>query len=438
MNQTRKYFSQDELLDEVSQALQEGLTKHQVPDIDQSAFSNVDCLKSGIALFTFKFPSLLKFDNAREHCQVFKNNMKRLFQVKTIPCDTYLRERLDGITPAVIRKSYTRLFTLLQRNRLLDHFRFFNRYVLISLDGTGVFSSSAIHCENCCVKQHRNGTTLYYHQLLAAALVHPDQKVVYPLCPEPIMNSDGSAKNDCERNAAKRWVSDFRREHPHLPTVILADGLSSNEPFITLLKQHNLSYILVCKEGDHAYLADWIKAADLHDKPSFTETVKGVTSTYSYMKNVPLNDAKAACRVTVVSLSETKKGKTTRWMWVTDLPVTLNNICEFTKGGRARWKIENETFNTLKNQGYEFEHNFGHGYRHLTTVFSHLMMIAFFIDQCLQHANKRFQAAVQKWGSKSSVWQLMRSMLFMYEIPDFETLYHSMVDPPAVTLTSVK
>ena len=50
-----------------------------------------------------------------------------------------------------------------------------------------------------------------------------------------------------------------------------------------------------------------------------------------------------------------------------------HNLLRVMRGARARWKIENETFNTLKNQGYHFEHNFGHGYRHLSTVFAHLM-----------------------------------------------------------------
>jgi hypothetical protein len=107
----------------------------------------------------------------------------------------------------------------------------------------------------------------------------------------------------------------------------------------------------VCKESDHKYLADWVSCADTQDKPSFTETIKEITSTYSYMHDVPLNESKDSCRVTVVSLSETKKGKTTKWMWVTDLSVDLTNIKEFTKGGRARWRIENETFNTLKKSG---------------------------------------------------------------------------------------
>jgi hypothetical protein len=273
--------------------------------------------------------------------------------------------------------------------------------------------------------------------MLSAALVHPDQKVVYPFCPEPIMKTDGTTKNDCERNAAKRWVEDFRREHPHLKTVILADGLSSNEPFISILKHHHLSYILVCKEGDHAYLTDWVNNADAEDKPTFTETSKGVTSTYSYMRDVPLNEAKEACRVTVVCLLETKKEKTTKWMWVTDLPVDLTNIKEFTKGGRARWRIENEVFNTLKNQGYEFEHNYGHGQKNLHTFLAYLMMLVFFVDQCLQQVNKRFQEAYAKHGSKKALWGNMLYCLYTFEIPNFESLYQFIVHPPPLAIESI-
>ena len=115
-----------------------------------------------------------------------------------------MRERLDEIAPAVVRPAYTALFSVLQRSKILEQFRFFKDYHLISVDGTGVFSSNKIHCEQCCTKEHKNGTTTYHHQILEAALVHPDQKVVYPLCPEPIMKSDGMLKNDCERNALKR------------------------------------------------------------------------------------------------------------------------------------------------------------------------------------------------------------------------------------------
>jgi len=437
MKDTRSYFTQDCLLKRVRARILESLKTNKIPEIAASTISNIDCMMSALAVFTFKFPSLLRFDKARTSDKPFLKNLRTLFHISMVPCDTYMRERLDEIVPSVIRPAYISLFTLLQRGKLLEQFRFFEGFYLVSLDGTGIFSSSTIHCEQCCTKEHRKGSVTYQHQIVAAALVHPNQKVAYPLCPEPIMKSDGMQKNDCERNAVKRWVQDFRREHPPLKTIILADGLSSNEPFINIFKNQNLSYILVCKEGDHTYLTDWFHHADAQDKPSFTETVKGVASTYSYRRDVPLNESKDACRVTVVSWTETKKGKTTKWMWVTDLTVDLTNMKEFTKGGRARWKIENETFNTLKNQGYEFEHNFGHGKKYVHTVLPHLMMLAFFIDQCLQHVNKRFQEAYTKRGSKKALWENMLCCLYTFQIPDFESLYHFIVHPPPLVMQSI-
>lgn len=436
MNQTRIHFTQDYLIARVHKKITETLKTSKISEKAQ-AILTIDCIMSAFAMFTFKFPSLLQFDKKRTEDSVFFHNLKRLFKILTVPCDTYMRKRLDVLNPRLLRSAYTSLFALLQRSNILLSFRFFKDFYLISLDGTGIFSSPTIHCHHCCVKEHHNGSMTYYHQMLSAALVHPDQKVVYPFCPEPIMKTDGTTKNDCERNAAKRWVEDFRREHPHLKTVILADGLSSNEPFISILKHHHLSYILVCKEGDHAYLTDWVNNADAEDKPTFTETSKGVTSTYSYMRDVPLNEAKEACRVTVVCLLETKKEKTTKWMWVTDLPVDLTNIKEFTKGGRARWRIENEVFNTLKNQGYEFEHNYGHGQKNLHTFLAYLMMLVFFVDQCLQQVNKRFQEAYAKHGSKKALWGNMLYCLYTFEIPNFESLYQFIVHPPPLAIESI-
>jgi len=87
---------------------------------------------------------------------------------------------------------------------------------------------------------------------------------------------------------------------------------------------------------------------------------------------------------------------------------------------RARWKIENETFNTLKNQGYHFEHNFGHGYRHLSTVLAHLMMLAFLIDQIQQRCCSLFQQAQAKAGRKSYFWEKVRGLFMHYLLPDWE------------------
>ena len=89
---------------------------------------------------------------------------------------------------------------------------------LLSLDGTGYFSSKKIHCAQCAEKHHHDGTITYYHQMLGAVLVHPDHKEVFPLAPEPILKQDGAKKNDCERNAAKRLLEDLRRVHPCIRT----------------------------------------------------------------------------------------------------------------------------------------------------------------------------------------------------------------------------
>lgn len=437
MEQTRKHFTHDSLLETVRKSFVLGLKRYGVEEVKRTHFSNVTCLMSGISLYTFKFASLLQFDQTARSNTTKANNLKTLFQLSAVPSDTLMRERLDVITPDVCRQAYTALFARLQRAHLLDHYKFMNKYFLVSLDGTEVFSSDKIHCSHCCERKKNKNKTQYYHQILAAALVHPDQKVVYPFAPESIKKEDGMEKNDCERNAAKRWIADFKREHPHLQTVIVADGLYANEPFINTLVENNMSYILVCKEGDHPYLFDWIRDLEEIDQTVKHADIKNGHRTYRIMRDVPLN-SKENTKVTLVTLEETIKGKTTKWTWVTNLDVTLTNVEEFAKGARARWHIENQTFNTLKNQGYQFEHNFGHGNKYLHTVLTHLMMLAFFVDQCLQAVNKRFLKALSQYTAKYVLWERMRGALELVALPDFETLYHILYHPPPhIVISSV-
>ena len=77
-------------------------------------------------------------------------------------------------------------------------------------------------------------------------------------------------------------------------------------------------------------------------------------------------------------------------------------------GRTARWKIENETFNTLKNQGYHLEHNYGHGEQNLSVVLALLMMLAFLVDQVQQLCCPLFQAAWHKMKTKCHLWEELR------------------------------
>ncbi len=376
--------------------------------------SLTDHLMSGLAIFGLKFPSLLTYDRSRKESAIEKN-LKDLYHVQTPPSDTYLRERLDEIDPDYLRPAFKKVFSMAQRSKKLEDFEFLDGHYLLSLDGTGEFSSGKISCPNCCKKEHRNGKITYYHQMLGGCIVHPDQTNVIPLCPEMIHNTDGTTKNDCERNASKRFVEHFRREHPHLKTIIIEDGLASNGPHITHLEQHNIKYILGAKRGDHKYLFDIVDSSELSKYVEFKDKA-GYLHQFRFVNNVPLNKSHPNLLVNFWEYRETTpRGKELNFSWVTNIKITEKNIYLLTKGGRARWKIENETFNTLKNLGYNFDHNYGHGKRYLSTVFCMLMMLAFLIDQIQEMACTLFQEAKRKAGTYRSLWECMR-VLFLYVV----------------------
>lgn len=395
-----------------------------------------DCLMSALAMFKMKFPSMLQFDKHKND-EPIKQNIKNLFGVEKVPCDTYTREQLDEVDPSAIRPAFTALFSTLQRGKVLEKYVFLDGKCLMLSDGTGYYSSHEIHCENCCKKEHRNGSVTYYHQLLGAVIAHPDHKEVIPICPEPIMKSDGSKKNDCERNATERLLRDFRREHPHLLVILVEDALASNGPHIKLLKELGISFITVVKPDGNKFLFDWIEAFDWekidpkssYGKYSF-EDQNGKIHTFRFANQVPLNDSHHDLKVNFIEYWEfDKNGKQLYHnTWVTDTEVTTENIYQITKGGRTRWKVENETFNTLKNQGYHLEHNYGHGNKNLSTIFAMLMMLAFLIDQTEQLCCGLFQAALKKMHStKKYLWERIRAFFTTYIIPSWEILYRAII-----------
>jgi hypothetical protein len=340
--------------------------------------SLTDHLMSGFALFSLKYPSLLRFDQDSRKEKIL-HNLQKVFNIENVPSDTQMRERLDEVDPKTLRVAFKMLFAQCQRSKHLELFKFYQDRYLMPLDGTGYFNSQDVHCDSCCEKHHQNGTVSYYHQMLSGAIVHPDQKVVIPFAPEPVIKSDGTTKNDCECRAAERFLDDLKREHPHLKLIITGDSLFSNGPFIKRLKEQKQRFILVAKETNHKTLFEEFRAL-----PKKTHEIREgkINHRFQWLNQVPLNDSHTDCLVNVLEYwEENESGKKLHWVWVTDIPLTEENVYHVMKGGRARHKIENETFNTLKNQGYEFEHNFGHGEKNLSTVFCYLMMLAFLADQ---------------------------------------------------------
>ena len=93
------------------------------------------------------------------------------------------------------------------------------------------------------------------------------------------------------------------------------------------------------------------------------------------------------------------------------------------RGGRARWKIENETYNTLKNIGYNFEHNYGHGKEYLATILCLLMVLAFLIDQIQEIACELFQLARKITWTYRDLWIGMRTFFTYISVESWEDFY---------------
>lgn len=433
MHDTRSMFKPETLLHMARRAF----NSVYLNDGKDYAIPTVDCLMSGLAIFHLKYPSLLQFENERSHEKQVRHNIQTLYGVHRIPCDTQLRERLDDshfLKPIrVALQSYIRS---LQRTKALESMKFLDDYYLISGDATGFFSSHDIKCDHCCTKVHNKGkpneSTSYHHHMLVGCLVHPDKRTVLPIGFEPIERFDGSRKNDCEQNAGKRWIDRFRQTHPKLKVIFLGDGLYSRGPFIQKLKEKNMSYLLVAKQDDHKALYDYFWAADEEDAHEFTCTRDHLINRYRFVKDVPLNDTYPDLLVTVIYNEETNThtNTTIKRVWVTDLKVTKENVVQLVKGARTRWKIENETFNALKNKGYHFEHNYGHGYKGLANVFAGLMLLAFLIDQIMEAFNKTFQAVMKRYHSRTNFWGKYRAFFLFYLLSSWDAYYASMLDPP--------
>jgi len=393
-----------------------------------SEYALLDVLMSGLAIFWLKYPSLLKFDEKRNEPKI-RANLASLFGVKQAPCDTQMRKRLDEVTPEDMRPTFVRLHHQLQRQHVLDEYRYLGG-ILLSVDGTGQFSSTQIRCPECCERKHEDGEKEYYHQLLGAAIIHPDKAQVFPVFPETITHQDGERKNDCERNAAKRLLPALRAVFPQRKFIVLEDSLQANGPHIKQLKTLGYSYIIMVKPGDHTTLFNEVNrrlmAGETHEFER--QDRRGVTWGYRFVNDLALNASHPDIRVNFLDHWEIDpQGELHQFTFITDIQLTEQNVMLVAKAGRARWKVENETFNTLKNLGYHFEHNYGHGKKHLASVFANLMMLMFLIDQIQELCCSLFKAARKRFRSRTSLWEKIRGLFFEFYIDKWEDVFLSII-----------
>ena len=399
----------------------------------KSHYSIHDIVMSGFACMYFQSPSLLQFQKELEDREK-KHNLSTLFGVSSIPENTQIRTVIDQVSSEYFRPIFREFLARLQRGKHLEPYQFLEGKYICDIDGTQYFSSKKLDCSRCLKTKHTNGKTTCSHKVLQGAIIHPDIKQVIPLMPEEIANSDGSSKQDCEINASKRWLSKVKRDHPRLNLIINADGLSSKQPFITEVNQVGYNYIMVAKPDDHKYMMEWVNAFDFIPHKSVVDA-KGRRHEYEWVERIPLNGREDSIQVNffryrIISIDKDGREKINfQSSWVTDLPLNAGNIEIMVEGARKRWKIENECFNTLKNQGYCIEHNYGHGKENLCFNMYLFTLLAFYFHQIFELTDRLYQACREKFGSKVHMWETIRAAIKWFVFESWELLLSFVLTP---------
>ncbi|MCB0555155.1 MAG: transposase [Phaeodactylibacter sp.] len=391
---------------------------------ENQSISMQDALMSGYAVFSLKDPSLLQFNNERTNRE---ENLKAVYKVNKAPSDSAMRGILDEVELKEMKKVYAGLAKKLRGAGILEAYSYISGHTAVSIDGVHHYSSEKIKCCQCleCIKS--NGKTEYRHSLLCAVIVHPDKKEVLPIANEPIVKQDGNTKNDCEANAAKRLIPQVKKLLPKEKVVIVEDALSANGPHIRELKKAGFRFVISVKPDGNKYLFGLMERLEGLGKVNEQEQEEGqYIHRFRYVNSLPLNSDNRDIKVNFLDYRQVdKKGKEKdrHFTWITDFPLSKHNVYKVMRTGRSRWKIENETFNTLKNQGYNFEHNYGHGEKNLCTVLALLMMLAFLVDQLQQGWNELFRAAWDKTQTKIALWEKVRQKFNEYAVASMEVIY---------------
>jgi len=393
-----------------------------------SSYELADVLRSAFAMFSLKSPSLLSF---KEQTKQEEKNLKAIYHIQSVPSDTQMRTTLDPLLPSPLRAIFPKLFSQLSEAGVIKEYVYWKRQVIVSVDGVEHFSSTKVYCDHCTTRTHRNGETSYHHVGLAAVLVHPDQEEVFTLDFETILNADGVKKNDCERNAAKRLCRNLHECYPELKPILVEDALYANAPHIRQITGYGWLFVLSVKPDSHESLERQFagRQASRQVKELRITDPQGIKHYFAWTNDLCLCESAVDVSINYLLYEQTDKhGKVTRWTWITNIPLNARSVEPVMRAGRARWKIENETFNTLKNQGYNFEHNYGHGKQNLATVLALLMFLAFTVDQMIQRCWRLFRQVRGGLRTKAKLWESVRSLFKVQFFPSMDALYRQTAD----------
>jgi hypothetical protein len=362
----------------------------------------------GLFLYLLQLGSRRQFDFALDKFGPgLLHNLNRLAATSqsTVP----VHDTLDYFVGHVELEAFTKLrlqmVQRLIRMKALDDARLLGHYVVI-IDGTGLFTFHERHCDTCLERKTSNGT-IYHHPVLEAKLLGPAGLVI-SLGTEFIENSDAAAsqstdpekiKQDCELKAFARLAKRIKSEFPQLRVVVLGDALFACGTFFQIMKDNKWAYVVTFKEG--RLPTAWSEFQNL--MPLCTENVRtwslpdGTRRVFRWVNQLShTDDQKRTWSLHGLQCEETSPTEEVqRFVWLTPLPVNSSTVDEIAaKGGRTRWKIENEGFNRQKNSGLNLEHLYSHDPEKWKAYY-YLLQIAFIITQLVERGSLLRQLAAE-------------------------------------------
>jgi hypothetical protein len=395
-------------------------TKYQVEDAVMAAFS----------VFFTQSPSFLDHQRLMKSNKG-KDNAESLFSIEAIPSDNQIRNLLDPVPATTIFMAFQKVYQWLEKKGVLKKFLYLDGEILVALDGTEYFSSKKINCPHCNCRNHRNGTTTYFHGCVTPIVVSPHQKQVINLEPEFIKKQDGHQKQDCENAAVKRWLNKNPQNKYGYPVTLLGDDLYSHEPVCELALKQGYNFIFVCLETSHKTLYEWLEFLEKSGEVTTVEKKqwdgrKNLIYRYRYASRLPLRYEDSSlevnwCEVTIIN--EKTEEIIYQNNWITNHKITENNVERIVKAAPSRWKVENEGNNVLKNHGYNLEHNFGHGENHLCELLLSLNLLAFLFHTVLDLVNYTYQKVRELLVTRTTFFKDIRTLLKYLWFKDWSHLF---------------
>ena len=453
MASTLRSLTLDSLLDSFRQAASA------LPDARPGSncrYSMADAACSALAPFFMQDPSFLAFQRRMQDAEA-RSNCQSLFGIERIPSDNGIRSLLDGCpTDAFDALFPACLETLADHGALAPFLRLDNR-LLIALDGIEFSKSRKIHCQHCSTRHvGKAKTPQYFHSMVCPAVVADGHDRVITLMPEFVQPQHDPAahntqltgqrqKQDCERNAIKRWIPKHLRHLAPFRPVLLGDDLYDCHPICKLVLEHGADFLFVCLPSSHKCLYDGLHESLFHSSgwlPVRNAKQHLTYHRYRYQRGVPVRDGADAVTGTWIEFTirrKTSGGK--GWQqtyyntFFTSLEVRDDNVAEIARAGRSRWKIENENFNCLARQGYNLKHNFGHGSDGLANLLAVLNLLAFAFHSVLDSLRGLWHQARTKLVTRRDFFEHLRVLTHYFYFPHWTALLETLLKkrpPPAL------